>query len=266
MTRVSNRLQAQSHRTNPDFASRRVYSFVKLIAAMSLFAIICAWAGFSACKAAPRTGPDRAFTVGWRVTVPPAPHLWAAAFAPGTTKNAIVVGDNGAVLRTEDGGQSWRNVVLPPEFTSSLFALTFIDATNAVAVGENGAILRSENGGQSWTLVTLFGISARLRTVVFTSEMNGIIVGDAGTILHTRDGGKTWRRAKAPPEGVGDLSAVTFGKGGIPAFTGLATQPYSATEVDGWQHKLSRVSQNRAAAHKGGDEFKFDSRPKPGQN
>jgi hypothetical protein len=29
--------------------------------------------------------------------------------------------------------------------------------------------------------------------------------------------------------------------------TGLATQPYSATEVDGWQHKLSRVSQNRAA-------------------
>jgi hypothetical protein len=35
-----------------------------------------------------------------------------------------------------------------------------------------------------------------------------------------------------------------------PAFTGLATQPYSATEVDGWQHKLSRVSQNRAAVHR----------------
>jgi hypothetical protein len=32
--------------------------------------------------------------------------------------------------------------------------------------------------------------------------------------------------------------------------TGLATQPYSATEVDGWQHKLSRVSQNRAAVHR----------------
>jgi hypothetical protein len=34
------------------------------------------------------------------------------------------------------------------------------------------------------------------------------------------------------------------------AFTGLATQPYSATEVDGWQHKLSRVSQNRAAVQR----------------
>src|SRR5450631_2792925 len=39
------------------------------------------------------------------------------------------------------------------------------------------------------------------------------------------------------------------GGGRRPAFTGLATQPYSATEVDGWQHKLSRVSQNRAAVH-----------------
>src|ERR1700680_411823 len=40
------------------------------------------------------------------------------------------------------------------------------------------------------------------------------------------------------------------GGGRRPAFTGLATQPYSATEVDGWQHKLSRVSQNRAAVHR----------------
>ena len=37
------------------------------------------------------------------------------------------------------------------------------------------------------------------------------------------------------------------GGGRRPAFTGLAAQPYSATEVDGWQPTLSRVSQNRAA-------------------
>jgi hypothetical protein len=39
------------------------------------------------------------------------------------------------------------------------------------------------------------------------------------------------------------------GGGRRPAFTGPATQPYSATEADGWQ-QLSRVSQNRAAVHK----------------
>ena len=37
------------------------------------------------------------------------------------------------------------------------------------------------------------------------------------------------------------------GRGRRTAFTGRATQPYSTTEVDGWQHELSRVSQNRAA-------------------
>jgi hypothetical protein len=40
------------------------------------------------------------------------------------------------------------------------------------------------------------------------------------------------------------------GGGRRTAFTGPAIQPYSATEVDGWQHELSRVSQNRAAVHK----------------
>ena len=38
------------------------------------------------------------------------------------------------------------------------------------------------------------------------------------------------------------------GGGRRPAFTRPATQPYSATEADGWQ-QLSRVSQNRAAVH-----------------
>src|ERR1700694_5986883 len=49
------------------------------------------------------------------------------------------------------------------------------------------------------------------------------------------------------------LSRPSAAKGGgrRPAFTGLATRPYSATEVDGWQHKLSRVSQNRAAVQSG---------------
>ena len=35
------------------------------------------------------------------------------------------------------------------------------------------------------------------------------------------------------------------GGGRRTAFTGPAIEPYSATEVDGWQHELSRVSQNR---------------------
>src|ERR1700686_3331302 len=44
--------------------------------------------------------------------------------------------------------------------------------------------------------------------------------------------GKRWVGGKV-------LSGPSAAEGGgrRPAFTGLATQPYSATEVDGWQHK-----------------------------
>jgi CHAT domain-containing protein len=52
-----------------------------------------------------------------------------------------------------------------------------------------------------------------------------------------------WQALSRPP-------AAEAG-GHRPVFTGLAAQPYSATEVDGWQHKLSRVSQNRAAVQQG---------------
>src|ERR1700675_4185776 len=38
-----------------------------------------------------------------------------------------------------------------------------------------------------------------------------------------------WQALSRPP--------AAEGGGRRPAFTGLATQPYSATEVDGWQHK-----------------------------
>src|SRR4029077_5776365 len=56
----------------------------------------------------------------------------------------------------------------------------------------------------------------------------------------------SWWQTMAGWQALSRPSAAEGG-GRRPAFTGLATQPYSATEVDGWQHKLSRVSQNRAA-------------------
>jgi hypothetical protein len=57
-----------------------------------------------------------------------------------------------------------------------------------------------------------------------------------------------WHALSRPP--------AAEGGGRRPAFTGLATQPYSATEVDGGNIRLSRVSQNRAAVQLNyGDSF-----------
>jgi hypothetical protein len=69
------------------------------------------------------------------------------------------------------------------------------------------------------------------------------------TWLVARRGYRTPAQVRADQWQVLSRPSAAEGGGRRPAFTGLATQPYSATEVDGWQHKLSRVSQNRAAVH-----------------
>ena len=231
-------MQRVADRFQPPLASpvvRPLRRFVQRIASILLLAAVCASVAFCASVAAPRTGPDRPFTVEWRVAVPPAPHLRAAAFAPGT-KNAIVVGDSGTILRTDDGGKSWKRPALPSGLKSSLSALAFTGPLSAVAIGEDAAILRTSDGGQAWELITPPGISAHLRAVIFTDAMTGIAVGDAGTILRTKDGGKTWRLAKVPSAGVGDLRAVTFGKAGSGIAVG--TGETILTTMDGgenWQ-------------------------------
>ena len=58
----------------------------------------------------------------------------------------------------------------------------------------------------------------------------------------------SWWQTMAGWQALSRPSAAEGG-GRRTAFTGPAIQPYSATEVDGWQHELSRVSQNRAAVH-----------------
>jgi hypothetical protein len=101
---VGDRFRHQQHRTGPGLVVQPLCRLIQRIASALLLAGVCAGAGSSG--AAPHTGPDRPFTVEWRVIAQPAPHLRAAAFSPGT-KNATVVGDGGTVLRTDDGGKSY---------------------------------------------------------------------------------------------------------------------------------------------------------------
>src|SRR5262249_50778765 len=111
-------------------------------AARIVLAVICTAFGLFPAQAAPRSGPDRPFTVEWQASIAPAPHLRAASFAPGTM-NAIVVGERGTILRTDDGGKRWKRSTVPSGFKSSLSALAFATSLIAIAVGENGAILRT---------------------------------------------------------------------------------------------------------------------------
>ena len=115
------------------------------------------------------------------------------------------VGENGVILRTADGGETWRPQVSP--VTSSLDQVALATELDGIAVGEDGVILRTANGGARWSVVPS-GTTQHLRAVAFADRVTAVAVGEQGVILRTTDGGSTWQpSSSATPT---SLSAVAF--------------------------------------------------------
>ena len=67
------------------------------------------------------------------------------------TKKGWACGQHGLILRTEDGGRSWKvQPNIKVEQGTHLFAIHAIDANTAWAVGEWGTRLFTDNGGVTW--------------------------------------------------------------------------------------------------------------------
>jgi photosystem II stability/assembly factor-like uncharacterized protein len=107
-----------------------------------------------------------------------------------------VVGMDGAIFHTTDGGGSWRRQA--PELTQNLLtAVTFVNADTGWAVGipENGSpgtLIYTGDGGTNWQLHFIEADSF-LFDIHFANAQKGWIAGANGTLLHTIDGGKTWK-------------------------------------------------------------------------
>lgn len=102
-----------------------------------------------------------------------------------------IVGDNGIILKTIDGGETWTSQSV--NTTSSLKSVFLVDSSNRVAVGDNGTIIKTTNGGKDWIVLSVV-TNYHLKDVVFIDSLVGIIVGTFGTILKTTDGGMNWNQ------------------------------------------------------------------------
>lgn len=104
-------------------------------------------------------------------------------------KACWAVGGFGTIIRTTDGGATWRHQV--SHTTQPLYDVDFADPQNGWAVGRTGLILHTDDGGETWetqkstTDKHLFGVD-------FVDSNIGVAVGDWGAIVSTNDGGKTW--------------------------------------------------------------------------
>ena len=102
----------------------------------------------------------------------------------------IVIGWDGLILRTNDGGNTWSSV--PSGTQERLHGIAFPTANDGIIAGDYGTILRSTDTGNSWMPIAN-SATTYLRTVAFADDHTGIAAGDSGAIFRTTDTGLTWQ-------------------------------------------------------------------------
>mgnify|MGYP001595643104 FL=1 len=124
-----------------------------------------------------------------------------------------VVGDQGTILYTEDGGNTWE---LQESMTEMpLSDVFFINDKIGWVVGDIGTILYTENGGKKWipqgkglnnySLYKIFFIDSKEGWSIGCDINRGTVLSTA--VLSTLDGGRNWIRV---PFNFGQVSGIFF--------------------------------------------------------
>jgi len=133
-----------------------------------------------------------------KVTVIQNPFLFTIRFSD--SRNGLISGLGGVVLRSGDGGHTWTYV--ETDRRQALFSVAMSDR-RAIAVGEKGLVQYSDDGGVSWAQPSeenfppIFTFMRDLRFAPTSNDV-GFIVGQEGMVLRSRDGGDSWTRVLPP--------------------------------------------------------------------
>ncbi|MEU6528820.1 oxidoreductase [Streptomyces sp. NPDC046928] len=114
---------------------------------------------------------------------------------------AWLAGTAGTVLRTTDGGASWRDVSPPGAGELQFRDVEAFDARRAVALaigeGEASRVYRTDDGGRTWTeTFRNTDVRAFYDCMAFFDHRHGLAMSDPVDgrfrILSTQDGGRSW--------------------------------------------------------------------------
>jgi photosystem II stability/assembly factor-like uncharacterized protein len=114
-------------------------------------------------------------------------------------RTAWASGSKGTVLRTVDGGKTWRAAKIPGAETLDFRDIEAFGADTAyvLAIGRPAKIFKTENGGESWTeQYTDDRPGIFLDALAFFDENNGLALGDPiegrFVLISTSFGGRLW--------------------------------------------------------------------------
>ncbi len=129
-------------------------------------------------------------------SVPISSTLTSVSFVD--AKVGWAVGHWGAILKTIDGGETWKLQRSDIKVDQPLFSVYFKNDREGWAVGLWSLILTTRDGGATWNSVTLPnppGASKADRNLfnIFPDRSGGLVISaERGTIVRSEDDGETW--------------------------------------------------------------------------
>ena len=168
------------------------------------------------------------------------------------------------LLKTEDGGFSWRRVFLNgSDINARLVRAVFADADRGWVFGETGIVFATRDGGAHWfrqpspTKHLLLGGA-------FVDYAHGWLVGAGATILQTSDGGMSWQSGNVRDGDGARFTAASFVGNSLGWAVGTAGRVFATTDggrtwfaqrsnvdVDLWDVKFTNASEGWAVGDQG---------------
>lgn len=170
---------------------------------------------------------------------------------------ATLVGQDGLIMRTVDGGLNW--IVQSSGITNVLNSNDYVsfydndgeEVKLQIAVGENGIILKSENDGVNWSVKTS-GTTENLNDVKIFSPNMIFVCGNNGTLLRSVDFGETWTAVNL--NNVKNLNAIattgssTLEAGNTIVVVGDSGTVFGSTDLVEWTQITVPVSEKLISA------------------
>lgn len=173
-------------------------SSLRFSAPRLLLCIVC-----SLLRASPAPAVDPVTAVATRTLL-----LDAQVFG----QTVVAVGTDGHIIRSTDGGRSWRLARVPTHAT--LTGVSFADAKHGWAVGHDAIILNTQDGGLTWSMQYHGSdLQVSFLDVCFLDSQTGFVAGAYGQFFATSNGGITWTHRQIIKEDF-FLNRITVGPTG----------------------------------------------------
>jgi len=110
----------------------------------------------------------------------------------------FIVGDNGLLLSTKNGGMSWKDSSL--DMSDRLTGVAFLNDSTGFICGSYQSLYKTTNAGSSWQKISIGAASNyyALKKITFFNATTGFILGSGSSSFRTTDGGITWTPVTLP--------------------------------------------------------------------